>query len=161
MTLIGIDNLKGDLIRGLAFGISLILANILGVFSLALPPVASFTTDIGILLVVIFLAPIIEEVTFRGVLYSYLRNVFKSKTTARLTQAGVFGIFHLVAYSGILLEAFDTSSVLVVGGAFLSAVIFGFVASIIADRYNNLIVPIIGHAVINFWLVKGLLVIVA
>ena len=158
--LIGIDNLKGDLLIGITFGISLIVSNMLGIFSLALPPIASFSTNASRLLVLIFLAPVLEEIFFRGVLSNLLRNIFKGDWIPNLLQATAFGLFHLLAYSGMTLEAFELSPILAVGGSFISAILFGISAYIVARRYNNLIVSIIGHAIINGFLVKGLLVLI-
>lgn len=158
--LIGIDNVKGDIFKGLIFGVSLILANILGIFSLALPPIASFSTNIGKLLVVVILAPVVEEIFFRGVVSSYFRNIFKSKNLSDLLQASVFGVYHLVAYTGITLEAFDINPVIAVGGSFVGAILFGFISAKVVRKYNNLIVGIIAHAIINAWLVSGTLFII-
>ena len=48
MKLLGIDNLRGDLFIGIVAGISLIFANIVGIFSLGIPPTASvYATNLG------------------------------------------------------------------------------------------------------------------
>jgi len=160
LNIIGIDNLSKDIFVGLAVGVLLIVMNILGLFSLALPPVLNvFQTNIGKLAVIVLVAPIIEEIFFRSVLSTYLYRKLPLFLVAIL-QGFFFASFHLIAYSGVPLESFELSSVLIVGGAFLSAWLFGFAMTFLSRKTNNLLTTIIPHAMINFWLVKGLLVIV-
>ena len=156
--LVGIDNLRGDILYGLIFGVGLIMANVLGVFNLLLPPVAAFT-NIAKIVVVVILAPIVEELIFRGIIFNMLSNTF-SFWKAALIQALIFSAFHLLVYSGVPLEQFSTTGLLAVGGSFISAAMFGLAAQIVNRKYNNHIVNILGHAIINFWLVRGTLVII-
>lgn len=160
--LIGIDDLKRDLFTSIGLGIVFIVANILGAFSMALPPVAStLATNVGRLMVIVIVAPIIEEVMFRGVLLNLFLSIFRGKVfLAIIAQALCFGAFHMVAYSGILIESFEISPIIAASGAFLSASIFGFIVGYMAYKKNNLLLGMIPHAMINFWLVRGLLVVV-
>ena len=156
--LIGIDNLRGDVLYGLIFGGSLIMANVLGVFNLLLPPVAAFS-NVAKFVTIVVLASIVEELIFRGIVFNMLSNSF-SFWKAAIMQAVVFSSFHILVYSGVPLEQFSTTGLLAVGGSFISAAMFGFAAQIVNRKFNNHIVNILGHAVINFWLVRGTLVIV-
>lgn len=159
--IIGIDDLRGDILIGVGIGAFLIFMNILGFFSLALPPVLNlFATNVGKFLVIVIIAPIVEEIVFRSLLFTFVQNHVKSLTASALIQGGVFALFHMVAYSGILIESFNLSAVLVVGGAFLSAFLFGTAMAFSVRKTNNLLTSIIPHAMINFWLVRGLLVII-
>lgn len=155
---IGIDNLRGDPVRGLVFGIVLIAANVLGFFNLLLPPIAAFS-NVAKFITVVILAPIIEELVFRGILYQILSSKL-GFWKAAAGQAAIFSSFHLLVYAGTPLNQFTTAGLLAVGGSFLSAFVFGLAAQFVNRKFNNHLVNIIGHAVINFWLVRGTLVIV-
>jgi len=161
LTLLGIDEYRKDIFIGLLFGGAVIGLNILGLFSMALPPVASvLATNAGRFLAIVLIAPVIEESLFRGVLLALGSENTKSFLFANGMQAAIFGLFHLAVYSGIFLEQFSLKGALVVGGAFISAIIFGFAAGFVAKKTNNLLPVIIGHSMINLWLVAGTLVII-
>ena len=128
MKLLGIDNLRGDLFIGIVAGISLIFANIVGIFSLGIPPTASvYATNLGKFAIVVLIAPILEEIFFRGFILSWLRISTGSQNLAIIIQAVIFGLFHMLAYSGVTLAQFEVAPVLAVGGAILSAIIFGII----------------------------------
>ena len=156
--LIGIDNLRSDVVWGVAFGVSLIVANIAGIFNLLLPPVASFS-NVARFVTVVILFPVLEEIVFRGILVSILSQKLSYAFTL-IIQGLIFSAYHLIVYSGTSLEMFTFDTLTVVGGSFLSAALFGMAALAVNRKFNNHIVNIIGHMIINFWLVRGSLVIV-
>ena len=159
--LLGIDEIGKDLFIGVGLGLTFIVASLSGLFALSLPPVASiFSTNVGRLLAVGVLAPVIEEVLFRGVLLALTQESTKKFILANALQAIAFGVFHLLAYSGVFLEEFALSTALAVGGAFLSAIIFGFVMGFVAKKTNNLLPGIIAHAIINAYLISGTLFVI-
>jgi len=157
---IGIDEFGKDIGIGFIVGAGLIFANVLGFFSLALPPIINvFSTNIGRLLVIAVIAPVVEEILFRGAVMRFL-SARTNNTAGLVLQALFFASFHLSVYAGFFLEEFALELLFVVGGAFASAFVFGVVAGLITRRTNNLLPAIIAHASINLWLIQGLLVIV-
>lgn len=90
-----------------------------------------FTSDpILVAAYVIVLAPIMEELIMRGILFNRLRYEF-SFFTANLIQALVFGIYHLDIVQGIY--------------AFVLGLILGYVY----EKTRTLLSPILLHIVIN------------
>jgi membrane protease YdiL (CAAX protease family) len=79
---------------------------------------------------VIILAPIIEELMLRGILFNRLRYGI-SFTMANLLQAAVFGIYHWDIIQGLY--------------AFLIGLLLGY----IYERTRTLLAPIIVHIFIN------------
>lgn len=84
----------------------------------------------------VFIAPVIEEIIFRGILLSYFVNKTKIPTTVSFIIVGlIFGLMHVQYYSNMLL---------------LGAVIFlGYLFCEITHRYNNLTYSILIHFVNN------------
>lgn len=159
--LIGIDSFRLDFVFGIGLGILMIVSNILGFFSLATPPVLNLlTTNVGRFMVIVLIAPIVEEIFFRSIMLRLVQNRTKSFLIGAVVQAFVFAGFHLVAYTGVVIEALEVAPILAVGGAFFSAFLFGLGMAFAVNKTNNLLTSMIPHAMINFWLVRGLLVIV-
>jgi uncharacterized protein len=83
-----------------------------------------------------------EEYLFRGVIQGRLRNTF-TPAGAILGASLLFGSMHLGNWVGSLGA--------IVGSALLITSI-GVIMGVIYERTNNLVVPIIAHAVYNFFL---------
>jgi membrane protease YdiL (CAAX protease family) len=86
----------------------------------------------------VILTPILEELYFRGFLYGYLRNrlgVVKGISV----QALLFAFLHLpgIGSGGSII------------GAMLSLLVLGIVLSILYEKSDSLIAPVICHSVIN------------
>ena len=82
------------------------------------------------ILAVVVLAPIVEELVFRGCIHTRLRRSMKPLTAA-LISAFIFGIAH-----GHLISA-------------TYAFILGLVLAYLYEKYDSVIVPILFHAAIN------------
>lgn len=78
------------------------------------------------------LAPIGEEILFRGVTLRLAKNAVKNFWIANSIQAVCFGIAHMNMVQGIY--------------AFFMGLVFGY----IYEKYGSLYVPILLHALINF-----------
>lgn len=87
-------------------------------------PLASF--------VALVIAPIGEELAFRGITFKYARRLTKNFWVANILQALMFGIAHLSLVQGTY--------------AFIIGLLLGY----IVKRYNSLWASIIGHLCFNF-----------
>lgn len=139
---------------GLFYSIVFIFANLLTSFSIALPIISLSMESTIRAVVVVGLAPIIEELVFLLVL-CLLFIVFKRRVLpAFLVTGGLFGLYHLLAYQAEV-------------GAMISALIFRLIICIIyyvrKSRLDNpfdfnttstLISVIILHAAFNAWILN-------
>jgi membrane protease YdiL (CAAX protease family) len=93
-------------------------------------------------LTAVFLAPILEEVAFRGILLAINPGGFGGWGKYAL-NALIFSGFHVLAY-GMALQT-----------AFVGAFVFGLVACFVADRQGSLTTAITMHMGFNWWLTEG------
>lgn len=91
-------------------------------------------TTLVFLFLIVVVAPLVEELVFRGVLLSRLRRTMGPKA-AIVTSAAVFSLIHLV----------DPDAVFAVPGLFVIGVALGWAAL----RRGNLSLPIFIHAGVN------------
>lgn len=126
--------------------------------SLGLPVVPAAISDTFRFFTIIFIAPIVEEIFFRGVVLGYLRNTkFGRKHVFFAITLGAifFALAHIGAYiSGIYaypnlpagLAAFGANI-----GSFIVAGLFGFLAAffVLRPKMQNLIFAIIFHMGLN------------
>lgn len=138
---IGIDsNWKEDAIFGFFLGLGFIILNTLNPsFAIGYPIVAALTAQ---LVVIIIVAPVVEEILFRSTLISYAQ--FGTQTShlifAVALSAVLFSVFHFAAY-GIGLQT-----------AFIGAGLFGAIAGFVAISRQSVLPVIIMHAMLNGWL---------
>ena len=122
---------KKVIIGGLAGGFFIFLNIIFGV-TIGIPTFP--LSVIGKFLVVSALAPIFEEFLFRVVLLKYTESFISSNFIQYLINAALFAAFHLLAYTSGLYTAASISSV---SNLFIGALLFGFIASALADIGEN------------------------
>jgi len=154
-SLIGINSLGFDknFFIGLGVGLFFVFLSVVNsVFALSLPGAFLSLGGVTRFLIVGLVAPITEEVFFRGVLFSLFEKFFRINgfLTIFLTSV-LFSVFHLLAYG---------SSVGVLG-AFVSAIIFGFVAGLLRKYTGGLKAGIITHIIFNTFLLFSLSVVIA
>lgn len=142
------DKIKGSTVVGFfgmvlfAYGAAIILQNLLlgGMFAAGISPIAEkYLTEPELtpqylvceVIFTVLLAPIAEELMFRGVVLRRLSSV--SQTFAIFVSAAIFGLMH-----GNLLQA-------VLG--FVVGIVWGYAAV----KTGSLILPIAGHILINFF----------
>lgn len=82
---------------------------------------------------VLILPPLVEEVIFRGLIMHYMKKAGACFIVANLIQAVLFGVFHMNLVQGIY------------------AAILGFILGYLAWRYESLAVPMVMHALFNFY----------
>ena len=82
---------------------------------------------------VVILPPLVEETVFRGLILHYLKKGGARFWAANLIQAVLFGIYHGNLIQGIY--------------AFCIGVLLGY----LAERYGSLIIPVMIHALFNFF----------
>ncbi|MCL4207981.1 MAG: CPBP family intramembrane metalloprotease [Pirellulaceae bacterium] len=88
-----------------------------------LPTTSGRITPIGVVfsaIVVVLIAPVAEEIFFRGYLLEQLRKLTHTGTS-NLIQATVFALFHVYGWGG----AFSSYQLVTAGGAFLCGLIWG------------------------------------
>jgi membrane protease YdiL (CAAX protease family) len=170
LELIGISTktLGRSLIWGLSIGGLFYLATkLVQGLSFGLPLLPNAISDQLKLFIIVLVAPIVEEIFFRGSLLAYLRDTLPTKKNiwmAIIVQAVIFSIFHLGAY----ITGFYSLPSINVGlmainsniSAFISAGLFGMIAGIIAVKTKNLLSTIILHSLINLIIYTTLSVIV-
>jgi uncharacterized protein len=123
LQLIGIDDLpRQESLLGIVEGEGLVLV-------------------LGFVMVVV-LAPLVEELVYRGVIFQGMRQRWGFWLGA-LLSAGIFAVVHLeLLFSG---GAYDASGWVSISGIGLLAVWFAW----LLHRTGSLIVPIVAHAVFN------------
>jgi len=160
--LVGIDkNFITDSIIGLAVGIGLIVLSSItpwiGVIGIPYIQI-SVAGTIGKYLIIIVVASIAETIFFQEFVLNFFDEKLKdfginpNYFVAALLSSTSFALFHFVAYSGSLSAA---------GGSFLSAGIAGMVFCYERKWTKSLITPMVTHAVINFWIMTSLMVVIA
>lgn len=82
---------------------------------------------------VVILPPLVEETVFRGLIMHYLKKAGVCFWIANFIQALLFGVYHGNLIQGIY--------------AFCVGVLLGY----LAGRYDSLIIPIMVHALFNFF----------
>ena len=114
--------------------------------------------------IIIFLAPITEELWRSSMLGSFM-DIYKAKFwRANIFQAVVFALLHILAY-GVFLGALAHwsevyGSFYAISGSLLMALSFGLFSGWLMHKYKNVIPSIVSHMAINFWLVaQGLIII--
>jgi membrane protease YdiL (CAAX protease family) len=113
-------------------------------FAMGLPPMALT----GGLIVVILVAPILEEFLFRWLIQNFAQNATKMFITAVAIQGAVFALFHWYVYGGLFTNQTP----------FLGAFVFGCSMPFLI-RYNkgNLVPAILAHSLFNFYLASRFL----
>lgn len=89
-------------------------------------------------LIVVLMAPGIEEATFRSVIYSWAYNKSGNVHLAAGVSAFSFSIYHFYAYGPYLQTAF------------VAAGLFGFAAAEVGAFTGSLWAPWVGHTIYNF-----------
>jgi len=140
---------------GLALGVAFILLHYL-VPSITIGfPTLPQATEGERLFITGGLAPIGEELAFRGLLMSAV-DVVAPAYVSIPAQAAAFALFHVKAYAG----SFTKQGIQSASGAFFGAGIFGLISGVVTVWTKSLIPGIIMHAAFNIWLLATVLVIV-
>lgn len=141
--MIGIDgNWKRDALEGGAYGLGFILINkLFPQFIIGVPHEVLFGLG-GLTLTVCVVAPILEEIGFRGIVYPTLQKE-AGENWAVLGASAAFSLFHWAAY-GLALTT-----------AFVGAFFFGLVSCIVAKKQNSLIGVVVMHSIFNWWMIDG------
>ena len=137
-------------------------------FSMGLPLLPGAIGDTFKFVIIILIAPVAEEIFFRGIVLGYLRSlsIFKNKLfLVIIIQAALFSLAHLVAYvtnfysfpnftSGM--TAFNANI-----SAFLAAFVFGTVVAYFVTRngIRNMVFAIFFHAILNLIIFTSLVVV--
>ena len=148
---------KGMLI-GIALAVGFIILNkIVPNFALGFPSLPASIADNLKAVIIIVLAPVLEEAFFNKAILETLQIRFKlSYVKANVYKSLLFASFHTLAY-GIYLNSIEKLSVLVgtfgaVSGLFITAFLFSLLAGYLLKKYKNLLITIIAHGIINGYL---------
>jgi len=140
------NNPKGSILLGVAASLVYILLNMLSpAVSIGFPMFFNSQMWENFMIVVI-VAPIVEEIMFVGILYNTLMAIgIKNIFMVILTVAAAFSGFHWTAYGMALAAAFV--------GAFLFRIIVLMIDN--AKDSNRSIIPgIVMHMIVNFYLLN-------
>jgi len=154
-TLIG-EEWRKDIFIGVVVGLAFVLLNILSPsISIGLPSLGLSISDTARLVVVGLLAPIIEEIVFRGAFFGLFLKLgskvnFSPTLIAGFLTSIVFALYHLTAYGGSIASA---------SGAFIGAMVFSVMTIILILWRKNLLVAMIPHSIFNVWLLSKLSVV--
>lgn len=148
---------------GIAFGF-LIINKVLPGFSLLTPEIP-FSIIQGVrFIIVVGIAPILEESLFRGFLLNSLQTTYHlSFTSSNLIQGGVlFPSYHFLAYQ-IFLTTLENIKQLIgatqaVLGALITAAVFGIISGYLVRRFKTMTVSITTHLFINLIIFTSLAV---
>ena len=114
--------------HGLSAFISLInIDSIIGNYS-EIESTVFIASPILVVAQTVILAPLSEELLFRGILYNRLRMTFNNFWAPALISSAIFGIYHFNLAQGLF------------------AFLFGLLACAVYDKVNNLWAPIVLHA---------------
>ena len=91
---------------------------------------------------VVFLAPVGEELLFRGVFYGFIRK--KSKVAAFIVSSAIFSLIHVVGYIPML----DLPTLLI---SFIQYLPAGVAFAYAYEKSGTLLCPIMMHIVANLW----------
>lgn len=147
-----------DIVVGFFAGVGVIVLNSFNnIVSLGAPQALISLGDVGLFISLVLIAPIVEELLFRGVAYPFLYNLFgKRNIIAIPSQAAVFALFHWKVYGGFL--GVGSS-----GGLFVGAFLFGIIAALLVMNspktadITTLERPMVAHMLFNFWLLNATL----
>ncbi len=148
---LGIDNnWKGDSIRGFLVGLVLIVIfkvfGVAGAIGIPLNLAVSLD-DVGKFIIIVLVAPIVEEGFFRQSVLSFFDEKLENFglkvpfIVATILTAGVFSLFHLYAYGSSLSSA---------GGSFFSAFLIGIIFAYEVKVTKSVITSTVTHAILNF-----------
>lgn len=147
MTLFGIDDWKKDSMLGIGVGVLFIMLNMaMAGFVLGIPDVPMSLGQVGDFLIKVVVAPVAEEILFRGIIlaiFMWVLNAERSliKTGAAITITSIaFALFHIAAYG----VAFQT--------AFVGAFVVGVVCGVLTITTRNILPAIWVHTIFNGWL---------
>ena len=139
--IIGIDaNWWDDAKFGLFLGLGFVALNLISpTFAIGYPMVSVLIAQF---LVILLVAPIVEEILFRSTLLSYAKMGPSTPQIvfAVLITAFLFSVFHWQAY-GVGLQT-----------AFVGAGLFGIIAGWVAIDRQSVLPVIIMHIIFNAWL---------
>lgn len=150
--LVGIGkNIGKDVMLGLVVGVVFFVLSKLvpSIGTIGLPPGTASIGDVyGKFLLVVIIAPIVEEVFFRGASLSFFDKQLKmSFLISALISSALFAGYHFVAYG---------SSISSASGSFVLAGVVGFGLCYLRKYSNSLTPGIIVHAVLNFLILNQL-----
>jgi len=143
---------KKDVLVGVLIGAGFVVANFLvPAIAIGMPSLSLSLGDLSRWLVIGLIAPVVEEILFRGALVGFLTNWKKMPLIlAGVISAAAFTVYHLAAYGASL----------AVAGAYLGALIFGLLAFFITKWRNNLLPAIIMHSIFNSYLLFKMVVVI-
>ncbi len=136
----------------IGYGLQLCVSALIAILSTAFPSafasykeliqsLAGSDIDVMTFIAVSFLAPIGEELMFRGVTFHYAKGALQIKS-AILLQAVLFGVYHLNLIQ------------------FVYALVIGYLLGMLADRSGSVIPGIVLHMIINLsaYLIPGIFI---
>jgi membrane protease YdiL (CAAX protease family) len=146
------SNFLRDIGIGGGTGAGFIILNVLSPsIAIGVPTALAFA---GTLALAIFVAPIIEEIVFRGGLQGLLSWVSKSES---ITSKGflVVAIITSLAFALFHYAVYGLGEVSAISATFIGAFIFGMASSYLTKASKSLVPSIIAHMIFNAWILHS------
>jgi len=137
---IGIDNLNKDILLGVVVGAIFAFSAVTNpAFSIGLPKsfLALDTSNEFKFILVGLVAPITEEIFFRGIILSVIKSITSNNVVSMISSAILFSVYHYNAY-GVAMSA-----------SYISAGVFGLLAAFLAFNTKNIMPSVIMHSMAN------------
>ena len=140
---------KKDIFMGLLVGGLFIFSNaLLPAIAIGFPTLPQATTTDSYLLVG-GVAPVFEEIAFRGVLLSVLIIMFGlAFLPSAIIVSIVFSLYHIIAYAGSI------AAIGTITGSLIAAFIFSIVMCYLIKYTNNISSTITAHSMFNIYLLS-------
>lgn len=139
-----------DISWGIGYSAMFIVPSLLGSsIAIGIPDLPQSLAATSRFLIIVLLAPIAEELIFRGAVQGYMIKGLKwNLWLAIVIQAVIFSLFHIAAYGSFALQS----------GAFIGALLFGLGAGFLVYKTNSLLSSITAHVLFNGFLYANLVV---
>lgn len=164
VTRIGITDEYGKgIFYGIGFAVLFILVS--GIFpgaSILIPFLPAALSDVLQMMIILFLAPVLESITFPKLMMERLQEATgMSWKQANFWKSVAFMLFHFLAY-GILLGALGTltqlyGAIMAISGSLVAAFAYSMIDGYLAYKFKNLLINMVMHAVVNAWVLYKLL----
>ena len=137
-------NKKGTLTGVLVAAAFVVLNTVLSAtFVFNIPEVQVVSDVVGRWVIIVFIAPVLEELFFKYGLFGIITSSLRAPVIAGvLLVSGIFTLYHFTAYGGTVLNS----------AAFIGAFVFSAVTLGVAVKQNNIYPSILTHALFNAYL---------
>ena len=98
-----------------------------------------------VIILAVVVAPVTEEILFRGLLQGWLAGMFRSRWAAIVVSAGIFAVFHLAAREDAIAGEFPLARIETIPALFVLGLVLGYAY----EKSGSLYRPMAIHLVFN------------